>query len=707
MSPTEFERHAGMSASKKWRRSIKVDLGDREPSLSLGRWLEQQGFKVSERKDKNGEGKDDKAPRPPGPMMPQHPMGPSAMAMLPMLLGVGAMGPAGVAALGAGMGGMAALDPRMQLPLGMPPPMAMPAPPMELPKMPTPRDDTVRDSSNDSETQHFKLPPSAQAAPSAQTAPSGPAPASGPGPSSTQAPSTGPMPSTPPSAKTAGAAGQPLLSPGGGPADPDVLDAANALELLMKGPGSEGGDGALKLKQENGEAGAGSTPTKAEPRDEGAGPSPRLGPGSAPGPNQEIGPGGVWIPATRVTSGPPRAARSIRSTPSGDEEGDGPGSSGGRPGAGQPARRKRLASRPKAPVYDDEDEGPSGSASESAPQQQGDMSENLLANYTHMQRPGSSRHPHQRMNMNPMQAAQFAAAAAAAGPGGFYAPFMNPFMAPMQAASKQQQQYMAAMAAAAYNPMAFGPMGPMNLMGAPTGSMGRGRGDGSGMMRMYDDGQDGEGDGEGEDMEGHDPMGMMQNAWAGPGGMGMGMGMGKMPKRPYMDQSKAGSGPLSAAAEKYAATAMGLANLQMGMPFGMPGPAFPGMGFYNAPPAHKRARMDMGGNYAPGYGMGEDEGTDEGGYRHEYEQYEEEEGPRFQQVEDDGVPLDDRGAKPVRGTDGKWLRKPPAVDQLHTVPAGKITEVQRMGGGQLEVTLDWGQFGTFNGVLQAAYMGRY
>ena len=27
MTPTEFERHAGMQASKKWRRSIKVDLG--------------------------------------------------------------------------------------------------------------------------------------------------------------------------------------------------------------------------------------------------------------------------------------------------------------------------------------------------------------------------------------------------------------------------------------------------------------------------------------------------------------------------------------------------------------------------------------------------------------------------------------------------------------------------------------------------------
>ena len=27
MTPTEFERHAGMAASKKWRRSIKVDLG--------------------------------------------------------------------------------------------------------------------------------------------------------------------------------------------------------------------------------------------------------------------------------------------------------------------------------------------------------------------------------------------------------------------------------------------------------------------------------------------------------------------------------------------------------------------------------------------------------------------------------------------------------------------------------------------------------
>lgn len=47
MSPTEFERHSGMQASKKWRRSIKVDLGQGAGTMSLGRWLEQNGFKSS------------------------------------------------------------------------------------------------------------------------------------------------------------------------------------------------------------------------------------------------------------------------------------------------------------------------------------------------------------------------------------------------------------------------------------------------------------------------------------------------------------------------------------------------------------------------------------------------------------------------------------------------------------------------------------
>lgn len=56
MSPTEFERHAGMAASKKWRRSIKIDSDDL--SLSLGRWLEQQGVKVGSTAAKGKVGSD-------------------------------------------------------------------------------------------------------------------------------------------------------------------------------------------------------------------------------------------------------------------------------------------------------------------------------------------------------------------------------------------------------------------------------------------------------------------------------------------------------------------------------------------------------------------------------------------------------------------------------------------------------------------------
>ncbi len=41
MSPTEFERHSGMQASKKWRRSIKVDLGSKV----------RRGLKASYRSD--------------------------------------------------------------------------------------------------------------------------------------------------------------------------------------------------------------------------------------------------------------------------------------------------------------------------------------------------------------------------------------------------------------------------------------------------------------------------------------------------------------------------------------------------------------------------------------------------------------------------------------------------------------------------------
>ncbi|GFH17327.1 SAND domain-containing protein, partial [Haematococcus lacustris] len=45
MTPTEFERHSGMQASKKWRRSIKVDMGRNGGTMSLGRWLDANGYK--------------------------------------------------------------------------------------------------------------------------------------------------------------------------------------------------------------------------------------------------------------------------------------------------------------------------------------------------------------------------------------------------------------------------------------------------------------------------------------------------------------------------------------------------------------------------------------------------------------------------------------------------------------------------------------
>ncbi|KAG1663233.1 hypothetical protein FOA52_004434 [Chlamydomonas sp. UWO 241] len=64
MTPTEFERHAGCVASKKWRRSIKVvGAGGRAAlahgGLSVGRWLEQNGFVVDD------EGKGGAQPRTP------------------------------------------------------------------------------------------------------------------------------------------------------------------------------------------------------------------------------------------------------------------------------------------------------------------------------------------------------------------------------------------------------------------------------------------------------------------------------------------------------------------------------------------------------------------------------------------------------------------------------------------------------------------
>lgn len=65
MTPTEFERHSGMSTSKKWRRSIKVVDGS--CSMSVGRWLEAHGFSIEDGKDVRAE---ETAPPPPQMQMP-------------------------------------------------------------------------------------------------------------------------------------------------------------------------------------------------------------------------------------------------------------------------------------------------------------------------------------------------------------------------------------------------------------------------------------------------------------------------------------------------------------------------------------------------------------------------------------------------------------------------------------------------------------
>ncbi|WIA28561.1 hypothetical protein OEZ86_011101 [Tetradesmus obliquus] len=43
--PSEFERHGGMAACKKWRFSIKV--ADGGPGMTLGRWLDMRGIQIS------------------------------------------------------------------------------------------------------------------------------------------------------------------------------------------------------------------------------------------------------------------------------------------------------------------------------------------------------------------------------------------------------------------------------------------------------------------------------------------------------------------------------------------------------------------------------------------------------------------------------------------------------------------------------------
>lgn len=49
MTPTEFERHAGMATSKKWKHTVRIDDGSKDPP-PLGAWLEEHGLtRVSER----------------------------------------------------------------------------------------------------------------------------------------------------------------------------------------------------------------------------------------------------------------------------------------------------------------------------------------------------------------------------------------------------------------------------------------------------------------------------------------------------------------------------------------------------------------------------------------------------------------------------------------------------------------------------------
>lgn len=62
LTPTEFERLAGMAASKKWKYSVRIDV-DAEPDIewdrqrghyTLGRWLELNGFDPKIRSSSKG-----------------------------------------------------------------------------------------------------------------------------------------------------------------------------------------------------------------------------------------------------------------------------------------------------------------------------------------------------------------------------------------------------------------------------------------------------------------------------------------------------------------------------------------------------------------------------------------------------------------------------------------------------------------------------
>lgn len=58
-TPTEYERHAGMAASKKWKYSVRIDDPAHNPDggiLTIGKWLDDQGLTSRTRPVKGGRG---------------------------------------------------------------------------------------------------------------------------------------------------------------------------------------------------------------------------------------------------------------------------------------------------------------------------------------------------------------------------------------------------------------------------------------------------------------------------------------------------------------------------------------------------------------------------------------------------------------------------------------------------------------------------
>jgi hypothetical protein len=58
-TPTEYERHAGMAASKKWKYSVRIDDLELNPDggiLTIGKWLDDQGLTHRKRPVKGSRG---------------------------------------------------------------------------------------------------------------------------------------------------------------------------------------------------------------------------------------------------------------------------------------------------------------------------------------------------------------------------------------------------------------------------------------------------------------------------------------------------------------------------------------------------------------------------------------------------------------------------------------------------------------------------